>query len=125
MVTLSELSASSMAKILRIRRKIEILEQQMAKVVRDDERKTPPTSVAIRHMRLPRHAQPSLREMIADILQTANKPLGVSEIYEASLNKGYQWRSHDPLNALNVKMYTDSAFKKVAPGRFILRKTAK
>lgn len=122
MVNLSELSATDIDKILKIRRKIEILEQQMAKVVRDAERRGPSLNVAIRHMRLPRHSQPSLRDIITSILVKAGTPMTVSEIYEASISNGYHWRSREPMNALNVKMYTDKTFKKVAPGKFALRK---
>ncbi len=122
MINLSELSAVDMGKILKLRRKIEILEQQMAKVVKEAENKPSSISVAVRHMRLPRNSQPSLREMISKILHKANGPMTVSEIYEESLSSGYQWRSKEPMNALNVKMYTDRTFKKAAPGKFVLRK---
>jgi len=122
MINLSELSASDMGKILKIRRKIEVLEQQMAHVVKTAEKKPSSISVTVRHMRLPRNSQPSLREMISAILQKAGKPVSVSEIYEASIRSGYQWRSKEPINALNVKMYTDNTFKKVAPGKFVLSK---
>ncbi len=124
MVNLSDLSAVDMGKILKLRRKIELLEQDMAKVVKQAEKKAPSISVSVRHMRLPRNAQPSLREMISKILQKAGKPISVSEIYEASIINGYQWRSKEPMNALNVKMYTDKTFKKVSPGKFVLSKPA-
>lgn len=123
MLNLSELSASDMGKILKLRQKIEVLEQQMAEVIRQAERKPSSVNIAVRHLRIPRNAQPSLREVISSILQAAGKPLSVAEIYEASIRNGYHWRSKDPTNALNVKMYTDHAFKKVAPGRFVLRKS--
>jgi len=48
--------------------------------------------------------------------------MSVADIYEASLKTGYQWRSKQPMNALNVKMYTDRTFKKAGPGKFVLRK---
>lgn len=47
--------------------------------------------------------------------------MSVHAIYEATLLAGYHWRSGEPINALNVKMYTDPTFKKAAPGRFVLR----
>ena len=72
-----------------------------------------------------RRAQPTLRELVTTILTKAGRPLSVHEIYEASLTEGYQWRSQDPINALNVKMYTDRSFKKDAPGQFVLRTPAK
>ncbi len=48
--------------------------------------------------------------------------LSVQDIYEATLLAGYHWRSQEPMNALNVKMYTDKTFKKVSPATFVLRK---
>ena len=51
--------------------------------------------------------------------------MSVQELYEASLEEGYQWRSQEPINALNVKMYTDRTFKKAAPGQFVLRTATK
>ena len=63
--------------------------------------------------------------MISNILIEAGKPLSVHEIYDASLTGGYQWRSQDPINALNVKMYTDRSFKKDSPGLFVLRNPEK
>jgi hypothetical protein len=121
MINLSDLSSGDMKKILNLRRKIELLEQEMAKVLKAAERKGPSLGVNVRHMRIPRNAQPNLREMISNILQKSDKPLSVGEIYEASIQGGYQWRSKEPINALNVKMYTDKTFKKMAPGRFSLR----
>jgi len=47
--------------------------------------------------------------------------MSVVEIYEAGLKTGYQWRSKNPINALNVKMYTDKTFKKASPGMFVMR----
>lgn len=121
MLNLSDLSAQDMKRILKLRQKIEVIEQQMAKIIKTAEKKETPLSVAVRHMRIPRNSQPSLREMISDVLAKAGKPLSVAEIYEASISAGYHWRSREPMNALNVKMYTDESFKKVAPGRFVLR----
>lgn len=66
--------------------------------------------------------QPSLRDLISGILRRCKTPMSVSEIYKATLATRYHWRSQDPINALNVKMYTDKTFKKVSPGRFTIRK---
>jgi hypothetical protein len=59
--------------------------------------------------------------MITGILKKAGSPMTVAEIYEASLETGYMWRSRNPISALNVKIYTDETFKRAAPGKFALR----
>lgn len=125
MINLNELRADDLKKIMQIRHKIEMLEIEMAAILKKAQKREPPLSVSIRNMRLPRKAQPSLRALISTILTEAGRPLSVQEIYEASLNSGYQWRSQEPINALNVKMYTDRTFKKAAPGQFVLRNAAK
>jgi hypothetical protein len=125
MINLNELRADDLKKIMQIRQKIEILEIEMAAILRKAQKREPPLSVSIRNMRLPRKAQPSLRDLISDILAEAGRPMSVQEIYEASLKGGYQWRSQEPINALNVKMYTDRTFKKAAPGLFVIRNPAK
>jgi hypothetical protein len=121
MINLNELRADDLKRILKIRQKIEILELEMADVLKKAEKRTPPLSVSVRNMRLPRKAQPSLRDLIRGILEKAGKPMSVSDIYETSLTEGYQWRSQEPINALNVKMYTDRTFKKASPGHFVVR----
>jgi hypothetical protein len=125
MINLNELRADDLKKIMQIRQKIEILEIEMAAVLKKAQKREPPLSVSIRNMRLPRKAQPSLRELITTILTKAERPMSVQELYEASLEEGYQWRSQEPINALNVKMYTDRTFKKAAPGQFVVRAAAK
>lgn len=125
MINLNELSAVDLKKIMQIRAKVEALELEMAAIVKKAQKREPPLSVSIRNMRLPRRAQPTLRELVSTILTKAGRPLSVHEIYEASLTEGYQWRSQDPINALNVKMYTDRSFKKDAPGQFVLRTAVK
>lgn len=125
MINLNELRSEDLKKIMTLRREIEVLELEMASVLKKAQKKGPPLSVAIRNMRLPRKAQPSLRELITTVLTKAERPLSVQEIYEASLGEGYQWRSQEPINALNVKMYTDRTFKKAAPGQFVIRNPAK
>lgn len=125
MINLNELRSEDLKKIMTLRREIEVLELEMASVLKKAQKKGPPLSVAIRNMRLPRKAQPSLRELITTVLTKAERPLSVQEIYEASLEEGYQWRSQEPINALNVKMYTDRTFKKAAPGQFVIRNPAK
>ena len=121
MLNLNELRSEDLKGILKLRQKIEILELQMAELLKKAQKREPPLSVSIRNMRIPRKAQPSLRDLIGGILEKAGKPLSVPEIYEATLAEGYQWRSQEPINALNVKMYTDRTFKKAAPGQFVLR----
>ncbi|MEI6148669.1 MAG: HTH domain-containing protein [bacterium] len=121
MLNLNELHAKDLQKIVGIRKKIEVLELEMAEVLKQAEKRAPSLSVSIRNMRMPRKSQPSLRDLIRGILEKAAKPMTVSELYEASLVEGYQWRSQEPINALNVKMYTDRTFKKMSPGRFVVR----
>lgn len=125
MVNLNELCSEDLKKIMVLRQKIELLETEMAAILKKAEKRPTPLSVTVRNMRLPRKAQPSLRDMISNILIEAGKPLSVHEIYDASLTNGYQWRSQDPINALNVKMYTDRTFKKDSPGLFVLRNPEK
>lgn len=125
MLNLNELRSEDLKGILKIRQKIEVLELQMAEILKKAQKREPPLSVSIRNMRIPRKAQPSLRDLIGGILEKAGKPLSVPEIYEATLAEGYQWRSQEPINALNVKMYTDRTFKKAAPGQFVLRNSKK
>jgi hypothetical protein len=124
-MNLNELRADDLKSILKIRQKIEILELEMAEVLKKAEKRVPSLSVSVRNMRLPRKAQPSLRDLIRGILEKAKTPLSVAEIYEASLTEGYQWRSQEPINALNVKMYTDRTFKKASPGHFVVRASKK
>jgi len=121
MINLNELHSEDLKSILKLRRKIEALELQMADILAKAQKREPPLSVSIRSMRLPRTAQPSLRDLVAGILEKAGRPMSVAKIYEASVAEGYQWRSREPINALNVKMYTDRTFKKIAPGQFVLR----
>lgn len=125
MINLNELSSRDLAKILRLRQKMEVHAIQIARILKTAEKKQPPVEVSSRHMRLPRGTQPDLRSLITGILETAGTPMSVPEIYEASLKTGYLWRSQEPINALNVKMYTDKTFKKASPGRFVLRNKRK
>ena len=125
MINLNELCSSDLKKIMTLRQKIELLEAEMAVILKKAEKRPTPLSVTVRNMRLPRKAQPSLRDMITSILIEAGTPLSVHQIYDASLAGGYQWRSQDPINALNVKMYTDRTFKKDSPGLFVLRNPEK
>ena len=121
MLNLNELRTDDLKKIMDIRRKIEVLEREMAEILEKVKQREPPMSVSIRNMRLPRKAQPSLRDLISSILTEAGHPMSVQDIYQASLTEGYQWRSQSPINALNVKMYPDRSFKKADPGLFVLR----
>lgn len=124
MIDLTELRATDLAKVVAILRRIEADEARIAAILRDADRKGPPLRVSVRNLRMPRGAQPSLREMITGILRKTGKPMSVAEICEAILAEGYHWRSRDPINALNVKMYTDRTFKKASPGKFVLASQA-
>jgi len=125
MFNLNDLTAKELKQVLKLRQKIEAIERQMGDVLKGAQKRKPTLAVAIRSLALPRKAQPNLRDLIGGILAKATEPMSVPEIYDASLAAGYQWRSQDPINALNVKMYTDNVFKKVAPGRFLLRRKPK
>ena len=125
MINLNELRSNDLKQIMKIRQKIEVLEVEMAAILKKAQKREPPLSVSIRNMRLPRKAQPSLRELITTILTESGRPMSVQDIYEASLTAGYQWRPQEPINALNVKMYTDRSFKKASPGLFVVRNPAK
>ena len=118
-MNLNELNSDDVRKILKIRQKIEALEQELLTIARTAQKRKPGEAASLRG--LPRRQQPSLRELIGTILRKSSKPLSVQDIYEATLVAGYHWRSQEPINALNVKMYTDRTFKKVAPGQFVLR----
>lgn len=118
-MNLSDLSSEDIKKILKLRQKIEAIEQQLLDIASNAEKNKPDVLASLRG--LPRRHQPSLRELIGSILKKADKPMSVQDIYEATLMAGYHWRSQEPINALNVKMYTDRTFKKVAPGQFVLR----
>lgn len=118
-MNLCRLTTDDIRKILKIRKQIEAMEDQLLDVARKAQQRKPTEIDELRGFA--RRQQPSLRELISNILKKARKPLSVQEIYEASLMDGYHWRSQEPINALNVKLYTDRTFKKVAPGQFVLR----
>ena len=113
------LSSADLKRMLIIKLAIEKYEKELLAVYEEAKRR-PPAKMG--KGRVPPPQQPSLRELISDILRKAKKPLSVQDIYEASLMAGYHWRSGDPINALNVKMYTDKTFKKASPGMFVLRR---
>lgn len=121
MINLCDIASKDLAKILKLLRQKEVLEAEMMMVMRDAEKRDR-SSAGVRAMRRPRKAQPVLRDVIVGILAAAKKPMTVAEIYKASVATGYLWESKEPINALNVKMYTDKTFKKVAPGKFVVRK---
>jgi hypothetical protein len=119
-MNLSQLNSDDIRKVLKIRKNIEAMEEQLLEIARHAQKRKPSEANALRGF--PRRQQPSLRELVGTILKKAKKPMSVQDIYEATLVSGYHWRSQEPINALNVKMYTDSTFKKVSPGRFVLRR---
>ena len=118
-MNLSDLSSDDIRKILKLRQKIEAIEQQLLDIARTAQKRKPASLDLLRG--LPHRQQPSLRELISGVLKKADKPMTVQDIYEATLIAGYHWRSQEPINALNVKMYTDRTFRKIAPGQFVLR----
>jgi hypothetical protein len=58
----------------------------------------------------------SLREAIAKA--TSSKPLTKSEILAEVKKLGYQFAGKDPMNSINVQLYTKGQFKKHSGGRF-------
>ncbi len=121
MITMSSLSSTDLMKIFKLRQQIEVAEAAISAILSDAEKRQPPLNTQVRHLNLPRRLQPDLRDLVGSILQAAGKPLTVYEIYDATMKTGYVWRSRNPVNALNVKMYTDKTFKVASPGRFVLR----
>lgn len=120
-MNVNDLSSGSLKKLILIRTKIEILEAELEALVEAAEKRAPVLKRERPVVRRPAVRQPMLREVLAGLLRAAGKPLSVSELYQASLTAGYMWRSHNPINALNVKMYTDRTFVKTSPGKFELR----
>lgn len=121
MLNLTQLNSQELGRILQLRQQMEVCETEMASILAHAKKRAPPLAVSARNLRQPHKTQPSLRDLISGILKKADTPMTVHEIYEASLETGYQWNSQNPINALNVKMYVDKTFKKAAPGRFVLQ----
>jgi len=119
MISLNSIPSSDLKLIIALVEKKEKLEREMEDILKNAKAHIPKASKPNKRSGI---AQPKLTELITDILTEAKKPLSVQEIYEAGLEKGYQWRSGDPINALNVKMYTTKAFQKSSPGYFVMRK---
>ena len=117
MISLFQLTSEDLKKLLVLAEQREALQLELETILAGCEIRSPKPSLP---RIIPR--QPLLNEMISGILQESDRPMTVREIYEASLEKGYVWRSGSPINALNVKMYTDTLFKKTSPGHFVLRK---
>ena len=115
--SLLDLNAEDLKQILRIRLQQEAYEKRIADILARARARPKPKN----EPHFPWRQQPRLREVIGKCLRKSSRPLSVVEIYEATLATGYHWRSKDPLNALNVKMYTDRTFKKVSPGHFSMR----
>ena len=119
-MNLATLSSADLKRMLAIKVKIEKYEKELLAVYEKAKRRPP--AKRGKSARIPPQQQPSLRDLVSGILRKAKKPLSVHQIYEATLLEGYHWRSREPINALNVKMYTDKTFKKASPGMFVLRR---
>lgn len=117
MINLSQIPSVEMKKIVKLMEKKERYEKEIAKILKAADKKSSRIK-ALHKLPLPRSAQPSLRDLITGIIKKAGKPLSVSDIYQASLDAGYCWRSAEPLKALTVKLYTDKTFMRSSPGRF-------
>jgi len=118
MIPLNSISSADFKLIIALVEKKEALEREMEALLKNAKANIPKPSKPRKNLGI---AQPLLKDLITEILTEAKRPLSVQEIYEAGLKKGYQWRSGNPINALNVKMYTTRAFKKSSPGYFELR----
>jgi hypothetical protein len=118
----SRLTSADLKRMLAIRLQIEQYDKQLLAIYARAKSR-PRSSAFSLQSSASILRQPSLRDLITGILRKSKKPMSVHAIYEATLLAGYHWRSGDPMNALNVKMYTDPTFKKVSPGRFVLRLT--
>jgi len=117
MISLYQLTSEDLKKLLALSEQRDALQREMETLLANCKIRSPlPPLPKI----FPK--QPSLRDLISGILEESAGPLSVHEIYEASLAKGYIWRSGNPINALNVKIYTDKRFKKSSPRHFVLRK---
>ena len=66
-MNLNELSSDDVRKILKIRQKIEALEQELLTIARQAQKRKPSEAAALRG--LPRRQQPILRELIGSILR--------------------------------------------------------
>ena len=118
MIGLNTIPSATLKEIITLVEKREKLEREMETILKKAKANIPPAPKPRTNLGI---AQPLLKDLITEILTEANRPMSVQEIYEAGLKKGYQWRSGNPVNALNVKMYTTRAFRKVSPGYFELR----
>ncbi len=121
MLNLMDLSSQDLKKILVLRIEMEKQEAELERLLKGAEKRADSISGAMKRIPIPRNLQPSLQEMISGVLKKAGRPMPVAEIYKASVEAGYMWRSRNPMNALKVKIYTDDTFKKAAPGKFVLR----
>ncbi len=121
MLDIRQLNPDDILKLYKLRQKLAVIETEIGDVLAAAMSRPPPLSAQLCDSGFPRPAQPSLRAVLSGILKKAEAPLTVAEIYEATLMTGYRWRSRNPINALNVKMYTDKTFKVASPGRFVLR----
>ena len=118
MISLNSITSATLKEIITLVEKREKLEREMEAILKKAKANIPKPQKPRKHIGI---AQPILKDLITEILTEANRPMSIQEIYQAGLQKGYQWRSGNPINALNVKMYTTRAFKKVSPGYFEMR----
>lgn len=130
-LSVDRLISSQIAQLLKIRRRIEALDAQRSSLLALMEK------VIRRRAPVGKHAAPKskrragrrhglrksvLRDALTGVLARAGKPLRVAEMRHALLAAGFKFKSKDPLKSLGVRLYTDKTFRKVGPGRFVLRK---
>jgi len=118
MISLNEIPSSALKEIIALVEKREKLEKEMETLLTKAETNIANIPAPSKQKKLG-IVQPSLTVLITGILTEAKKPMTVQEIYQAGLDKGYQWRSGNPINALNVKMYTSKAFRKSWACKFV------
>jgi ABC-type transporter Mla subunit MlaD len=75
----------------------------------------------VRRARRRRRGTP-LREIVAEILQKADKPMRAAEIAEQLPAAGYTTRSKNPKNMISVMLAQSKDFRRVGKGLYTLRK---
>ena len=118
MINLNSIPSTALKEIITLVERREKMEREMENILKKAKANIPPTPKPRKNLCI---AHPLLKDLVTEILTETNRPMSIQEIYEAGLRKGYQWRSGNPINALNVKMYTTRAFRKVSPGYFEMR----
>ena len=127
-----ELSATQLKKALSIRTRIDKLnaqsnrlQKQLQEVLGEPAVKS---KVAVRRKI---KAQPkvghvkskrgSLKKLVVKLLEKADKPLRINEIYKGLKKIGYKTASKNPMRQLSTRLYGDKNLKRPSPGTFALK----